>query len=236
MASVLLDILDEVEARASGGLPVVVLDLDSTAISTARRQLTILREFADAHGDAELSAVVAEVSEGEMGFAVEGPLQTRGVDTEALKPQLRAFWRERFFADAYCRRDQPNPGAPAFARRVVERGGLVYYLTARPVDMMIGTVAVLQEHGFPLMRGRAVLHMKPSSHLDDHRFKRGAVAEIQSLRGVVCATFDNEPRHANAFVEYFPEAVNVLFGDVRSPDAPAPDRALVHIHTFQTSS
>ena len=220
------------EVAAAGRLPVVVLDLDSTVIDTGWRHLRIVREFAAELGDTGFSAMAGALTADDFGFLVQDPLLARGMHDPELIEALRRFWWPRFFSADYCRHDRAAPGAVAFARRVVGARGLVYYLTARPVDMGAGTVEVLVGQGFPFLRGRAVLHMKPSADLDDHRFKRAALAEVRSLRGEVVATFENEPAHAGALLEAFPEGTHFLVGDVRSPGAPEPHPALVPLPSF----
>ncbi len=226
-----IDTVDH-EVRA-GGLAIVVLDLDSTAISTAARQLRILQEFASERGESRLSALVDEVREAELGYRVEAVLERRGYADASALSALRAFWRARFFTDAYCALDQASEGAVDFARRVSDAGGLLYYLTARPAQMALGTLSVLRDQGFPTLDGRAVLHMKPDGRRADHGFKRAAMERIVQLRGRVVASFENEPAHAAAFLERFPRARHFLVGDVRSPDAPDPHPDLVQIPSFR---
>lgn len=231
--STLAEVIDAVAAEAEQGrLGVVVLDLDSTAISTRPRQHRILRDFAEGHGDPRLWALVEQVPVEEMGYRVEAPLQARGYADPALLAALRTFWATCFFTDAYCALDRANPGAVAFARAVFDAGGLIYYLTGRPEQMALGTLKVLRQEGFPVLGGRTVLHMKPDTALTDHGFKRRAMGEIDRLGGRVVATFENEPGHAAAFLEAFPGAWHFLVGDVRSPRAPEPHPDLVEIPSF----
>ncbi|HHO53801.1 MAG TPA: hypothetical protein ENK18_23740 [Deltaproteobacteria bacterium] len=229
----LTEVIDAVALQArEGRLGIVVLDLDSTAIDTRPRQHRILRDFAAGHGDLQLSELVEQIPEAELGYRIEAPLERRGYTDAASLAALHAFWGACFFTDAYCVHDRANPGAAAFARRVFGAGGLVYYLTGRPEQMAQGTLQVLCREGFPILSGRAVLHMKPDVGLGDHGFKRGAMKEIGRLGGRVVATFENEPAHAAAFLEAFPRAVHFLVGDIRSPQAPEPHPGLVAIPSF----
>ncbi len=227
-------ILDRIErVAAAGALPIVVLDLDSTLFDTAERHLAILREFADGHADAELRALVASLRAAHMVYEVDAPLRAGGYADTAVLHDLTDFWLERFFTDDYCLLDEPAPGAVAFTRRVVELGGLAYYLTGRPADAMAaGTFRALRRRGFPILQGRTLLHMKPSEHLGDRHFKLLAIDEIASLHGTVVATFENEPAHAALFLERFPDAAHFLYGTVRSPMAPEPHPDLVAIGSF----
>ena len=229
--------LDDVVERVGqivgdGQLPVVIFDLDSTLIDTAPRQHRILVEFAAHTGDRDLQDLVARIAVDELGYRVEAPLERRGITDRALLRQLRAFWGSRFFTNAYCALDRPAAGAVPFVRRVFEAGALVYYLTGRPADMVEGTLSVLRGAGFPVLRGRGLLHMKPTHTLSDRRFKERATADVHALCGQVAATFENEPAHAATYLRAFPGAQHFLVGDVRSPDAPPPDPALVCIESF----
>jgi hypothetical protein len=52
------------------------------------------------------------------------------------------------------------------------------------------------------------------------------------LRGEVVATFENEPGNANLLLEAFPDARHFLLDTVHSPEAEAPDSALIVIEDF----
>jgi phosphoglycolate phosphatase-like HAD superfamily hydrolase len=231
---VLQGVITRVAEVARGGrLPVVVLDLDSTVFDTGPRHLRILRDFAGQRGHDGLERIANALSPADFGWGIDEPVRELGISDEALLADLLDFWNDRFFTSQYCAIDEPAPGAVTFARAIVEKGGLVYYLTGRPADAMHdGTLLALRRAGFPALRGRSVLHMKPSPHLADHRFKQAAIAEIHSLHGVVVCTAENEPAHANMLRQAFPEAVHLLYRDVHSPGAPQPDPALVRIADF----
>lgn len=233
LASLLTPVLDTIQSLADQGrVGLVIMDLDSTALSTSARQYQILLDFARQHPNADFRRAVADVGRTEIGFLIEDPLRRRGIDDPQLFRELRQFWLRRFFTNAYSSLDFPNPGAVELASAIVDRGGLVYYLTARPKTMQRGTLDVLDRYGFPILRGRAVLHMKPNAGVDDAGFKRDAMAEIESLGHPVVATFENEPKHAHTYLAAFPSAVHVLVGSIRSPMAPPPDSRLVQLPSF----
>ena len=216
-------------APQSGPRPVVVLDLDSTLIHTGARHLAIARAFAAEQGALDH---VAGLSAADFGWGVDEPLRARGVD-EAFLEALLAYWQPRFFDGAWLVHDQPAPGAVAFVQRLVDADATVVYLTARAAPTMgAATVASLAALGFPLFSVRTLLHMKPSVHLDDGRFKRASIHALRAL-GPVVATFENEPAHANAFAEAFPDATHVLVGDVHHPKAPAPSPGVLRVPDFQ---
>ncbi len=123
-------------------------------------------------------------------------------------------------------------GAVDFVNQVHKAGAFVYYLTARHLpDMGPATAASLLALGFPLLRGRSTLHLKPTRAISDKAFKFNALADVERL-GTVVATYENDPANANLFLSRFPEAVNVFLDTVCAQDAPEPDPGLVRIPHF----
>jgi hypothetical protein len=219
------------EIAAAGELPIAVFDLDSTLFNTAARHLQILNDFA--RKTPAIAPLVSDITLEEFGWSVSGPLRKRGFhDTEVIE-SLHRFWFERFFTDAYVLHDEPAKGGPAFVQDFWNRGGLAYYLTGRDVHGMgAGTAKALITAGYPYFCGRALLHLKPTFEEDDKRFKDRAIAQIRSYRGVVVATFENEPGNANLFLRAFPQAQHFLHGTVCAPDGDAPDEAVIRIDDF----
>jgi len=216
-------------------LPIVVFDLDSTLFLARSRNLRILRRFADGNSRyPDLATFAADLTVEDLGYFVDHPLAERGLLTDDLKADLRAYWAEHFFTDDLCAHDAPTAGAPEFVRACHDAGALVYYLTGRhPSDMAHGTVTALLGSGFPLFVGRTLLQLKPTFEMPDGTFKAGAMADITALGGTVVATFENEPGHAHAFQAAFPGAVHFLLTTARSPAAPVPHPDLVQIADFR---
>lgn len=224
------------KSAASGRLPVVVFDLDSTLFCTGARNLAILGEFVRGPGAHHpgLAELVASLGNADMGWNVNDALRKRGIDSATLHAELKHFWNERFFTDAMVLHDEPLPGAAEFARACRAHGAMLYYLTGRHVGgMEQGTAASLLRHGFPFLDGKSILHLKPSFTLADRLFKEEALAAIRALRGEVVATFENEPGNANLFLRSFPAARHFLLETVHSPDAEAPDARLVRLPDFR---
>jgi len=233
----LAEVLDRVtDLAAHGPAPLVVFDLDSTLFTTRLRNLAILREFAEQHQASfpDLAEQVRDLSVEQMGWGVLDPLRRRGYDPPELKSVFTPFWVDRFFTDDYLEHDEPNPGAVRFAVACHERGALLYYLTGRHLGgMEQGTVHALLEHGFPLFRGREVLHLKPAFDVPDFAYKQQAVAAIRSHHAPVVATFENEPGNANLFLREFPDGLHFLLQTEHSPEAPEPDPTLIPIPDFR---
>jgi hypothetical protein len=228
------DVFERIDrATQADRLPIAVFDLDSTLFDTAARNLRIVREFATERGDPALSAVVDALTLADFGWSIAEPLTARGVGDPALLDALNAFWFARFFTNDYVAEDHATAGAPAFVRACYERGALVYYLTGRHQGgMEAGTLAALMTRGFPVLRGRIALHLKPSFHMADRAFKESAIREIQSLRGEVVVTFENEPGNANMFRRAFPDALHYLVGTVCAPEPEDPHEHVIRIRDF----
>lgn len=208
---------------------VVIFDLDSTLFDTGPRNLGLVRRWASQGPWAERAAAMTA---DEFGWDAAAPLVARGATPDEVG-DFRTFWRAHFFTDDAVVLDAPAPGGAAFVREVHGLGAHVVYLTGRHVGgMEVGTVKALTQHGFPMWRPRVTVALKPNFHLDDKRFKAMTLPEIGGL-GTVVATFDNEPGNCNAFQERWPEAVNVLFGSVCSPEAEDPDPSLIRLATFE---
>jgi hypothetical protein len=198
------------DRRPEADLPGVVLfDLDSTLLDNKPRQARILREFGADHGVHELTACTAAMF---VDWSLRKPMQSCGLSSEriqALEPEARRFWRERFFTSSYCEDDIANPGACDFVARVRSSGVRIVYCTGRHTPMREGTVRCFAREGFPLPDGSQVhLLMKPSFELHDDEWKVIARAHIQEL-GELLAAFDNEPIHINSYHEHFPAATCV---------------------------
>ena len=202
-------ILREALASLRPERPAAAFDLDSTLLMNRVRQARIVREYGAQQGDARLAACPPEaiVSWDMRDSARLCGLE--GAEVEAIYPELREFWRERFFTSAYCQDDTPVAGARQFLEAVLERGGEILYITGRHQEMGAGTVESFRRAGFPLPQGERVqLWLKPRAEDDDDRWKELCHQRLLALRGICCA-FDNEPTHVNAYKKSFPSAVVV---------------------------
>ena len=232
----LVSVLEEISAVVGRErLPILIFDLDSTLFDTAGRNMRILQEFAAEYVGVwpQLEEHVGSISHSELGWNVGEPLIRRGCTDPAIHERLLLFWRDRFFTSAYVEHDMPAPGAAEYVAECYRRGALVYYLTGRHVGgMEVGTARSLTRHGFPMWRGRCVLHLKPNFTMPDLEFKQGALDEVRSLRGDVVASFENEPGNANLLQQAFPAARHFLYGHVHSPEPAEPHAALIPIDDF----
>lgn len=218
------------KARAAGQVPVVVFDLDHTLFDGRPRTLVILAEFA-ASVAAEQPAVAAAVGRlalRDIAYLLRDTLAKVGVTDAKVVAAAEAYWKPRFFSDAYAQLDVPIAGGPAYVRDLWQRGAVVVYLSGRNADgMLAGTTASLQKWGFPIgVRGAQVV-LKPSFSEPDDTFKKASLEQISAL-GQVVASFENEPGNLGVMATRWPEAAAIFLdtdfnpgGAVRTPPATA---------------
>ena len=199
------------------GRPVAAFDLDSTILINKVRQTRIVREYGALRGDRRLQGCQPEAV---ISWDLRDTLRLCGVnDAEiaAMVPELRGFWRDRFFSSEYCKDDTPVAGAREFLSAVLATGGEILYITGRHREMERGTLESFRRAGFPLPDGERVqLWLKPQLADDDDRWKEICHARLRELRALACA-FDNEPTHVNAYKLAFPDAVVVHLDTDYSP-------------------
>lgn len=220
-------LLDRVSSEARAGRrPVVMFDLDDTLVDTAYRQMAILREFA-AQDSArsrwpDAAAKMSGVESAAVHYDLGDTLKALGVrEAPAILPELTQFWAARFFDNGYLMLDRANPGAVAYVRELVRRGGTAVYLTGRWEDMRPGTEASLAAMGFPPADGASVrLLMKPTKQESDLSFKTRVFDEIAGY-GEVVGGFENEPANVDAYLARFPSGLMIFLDTRHSTGAPA---------------
>lgn len=212
--------------------PAAAFDLDSTLLVNKSRQARIVREFGEATGDRRLAACRPEQI---VSWDLRDTARLCGLgeqEIKALVPQLKEFWKARFFTSEYCRDDTPVPGASDFLRRVLGKGGEILYVSGRHQEMAEGTLESFRRAGFPLPDGERVqLWLKPQLADDDDAWKEICQRRLVDLSGIACA-FDNEPSHVNSYKRSFPDAVVVHLDTDHSgrPVDVLPD--ILSIHDF----
>jgi len=224
------------KARALGPKALLAFDLDSTLFDNRPRQARILREFGQARGIPELTSCGPEHFTS--GWDLRGPMKVLGLSEEridALYPDLKAFWQERFFTSPYCLDDVAIEGAAAFVQAAVRTGARVCYVTGRHEGMREGTEGALKKDGFPLPGGNVELIMKPTLEVSDDDFKREAHARLHRM-GQVIAAFDNEPMHANDYRRNFPEAQVIHLATDHSGRPVELLEGIVSVPNFQLSA
>jgi hypothetical protein len=193
-------------AKALGAKAVLAFDLDSTLFDNRPRQARIVREFGQARNIEALLSCAA--SHFDCGWDMKAAFLNCGLsaaDADAVFPDAKQFWVERFFTSPYCLDDEPIEGAADFVNAIARTGAQIVYLTGRHEGMREGTVGSLRQSGFPVPGGNVKLLMKPTFEESDDAFKREAHAALPKM-GTVLAAFDNEPTHANDYRTKFPDA------------------------------
>ncbi len=214
--------------KSEKSLPIVVFDLDDTLFSTARRNLIIIQNFAADQGDEfpDFAKIASNLKLSDMNWSVTFALTQAGLDpnSASIKPFI-AYWGNTFFSDDYASLDLPNPGAVDFANACHDAGAMIFYLTGRHIGdpglrngMGLGTALDFTNRGFPYWKGRCELKLKKDKSQKDGDYKSEALAEINSLKGTVIATFDNEPGNAVIFNQNYPNALNFWFKTTWNPN------------------
>jgi hypothetical protein len=184
-------------------------DLDSTILMNKVRQARIVREFGRERGDQRLAGCPPEAV---VSWDLRDSARLCGLsaeEAERVYPDLKEFWRQRFFTSEYCQDDTPVAGAREFLEAVQDAGGEILYITGRHVEMGPGTIESFRRAGFPLPdAARVQLWLKPALADDDDAWKEICHRRLLEMRGLSCA-FDNEPTHVNAYKRTFPHAVVV---------------------------
>jgi len=216
--------------RAAGRTPVVVFDLDHTLYDGRPRTLVILAEFAATLPPAQArhAAAIRNISLRGVAYLLKDTLAAVGVTDPQVVSAAEAYWKPRFFNDAYVDLDVPLPGAAAYVQDLWRRGALVIYLSGRNAEAMLtGTTASLQKWGFPLGVRGAQLILKPTFAESDETFKQASLDHITSL-GSIVASFENEPGNLAAMATRWPAATAVFLdtdfnpgGAVHTPPASA---------------
>jgi len=237
------EILDQIEkdcvkAVAEGTTPVVVFDLDSTLMNNNPRNRAIIEEFAEsakAKYPDFLKAVKAMKDE-QIAYSLDDTLKNIGVTDDKILKELKKVWYDSFFTDKYVVLDTAYDGAADFVKKLHGAGTKIVYLTGRDTpDMSKGTVESLKKYGFPIEDSASVLLTKPEKKIKDDDFKRTASEDIKKM-GKVVASFDNEPKNANLFIESFPDAKVVFVETNHSPRAVPVDKRLPWIKGWKPAA
>lgn len=229
-----------IEMQAQGGVPVVLLDLDSTLYEVGPRTAQILKEWVQTQEALRFPGVRNELGRLEschVGYSLKDTFSALGLKVvefevrEALS-LLKTFWQERFFSSEYLVHDRAYPGAARFVQEVHGTGALIIYLTGRDEPGMgDGTRQVLKRDGFPWGGERTHLLLKPAYGLPDLDHKVNASEFIRGY-GKLIASFENEPANLVAIYQQFPEAMHIFVETVSSDHAAPAAKGLYRIRGF----
>lgn len=201
-----------------GTLPpsaLAVVDIDSTLMDTAPRNRRIMQSAARRFP--ELETVVDQLTREDLGWGAAASAAERAGMNRERSAELYAYWRERFFSNAWLAYDRPYPGAASLMLELRARDIGIVYLSGRDTpNMKAGTLESLHAHGFPTGRGTRLL-LKPTPDMPDLGFKQNACSEIAAL-GTVVLALENEPGNANALKAAFPTALVYLIRTITSPN------------------
>ena len=233
---VLREVLDFVAEIVAAGTPspVVVFGLDGVVYDTRPRTLQILHEYADAcEGEApDVAEALRALEVSRVHRYLTDTLAECQIYRGDLIHAVTTFWHERFHADEYVGFDQPNPGAVGYVRACHEQGATVVYLSRRDVPgMLLGTMACLRDHGFPVAVPGVELALKPDATFGDESFKRTVIPQL-SRPGPILAFFDNDLMCCELARDAFPQA-RIAYVDAWQIDAVEPEERIEVVRDFR---
>jgi len=82
-----------------------------------------MREYGRLRGDARLAACAPVAVQTWELRDTNASLRLSESEVEAVVPDIRDFWRDRFFSSEYCKDDTPAAGAHDYLRAVLAAGG-----------------------------------------------------------------------------------------------------------------
>jgi hypothetical protein len=233
---VLQRVLDAIAAARGMEVPtVVVFGLDGTLYDSRPRTLHILMEYAEV-----VRAEYPDVAEALDRLGAESihpllsdTLRECGLAHADLVRDVTNFWRERFYSDEYVAYDEPAEGAADYVSSCHEAGATVVYLACRDIPaMLLGTVAALRDHSFPLAVPGVELVAKPDATMSDEAFLRSSIPTL-SRCGPVVGFFDSFPTSCNIARREFPEAHVALVETDRTVRTPEVDSGVELVTDFR---
>lgn len=223
-------------AAADGGLPpIVVFGLDGVLYDTRHRTLQILLEYADdVQGEyPDVAEALRTLHIDAVHFLLSQTLRECGVHQAQFVRDVATFWHERYHADEYVSCDVPVPGAREYVCALYDAGAGIAYLSGRDVPgMLIGTVASLRDHGFPLAQVGVEMVLKPDATLGDESFKRKVIPDLSSS-GDVVAFFDDQLPMCEVARQTFPKAEVAFVDTWHVAETPAPETGIVLVRDFR---
>ena len=207
---VLQHVLDRVSmAAADGGIPpIVVFGVDGALYDARSRTLQILLDYAELveTEDPELTEALNLLTTESIHYLLSDTLRECSITHAEVVHDITNFWREHFYSDEYALLDEPVPGAVEYVQTLYRAGAGIVYLSGRDIPgMLLGTIASLRNHGFPVAEVGVQVVLKPDATLGTEEFKRAILPKI-GLRGDVIAVFTDKVPSCEIAKRIFPGA------------------------------
>lgn len=217
-------------AQSLTGRHLVILDIDSTLVTTYQRNQGILEAFCHRHKE-DYPVDIAQLLKvqclaGDYGLTTGLERSKVAFTSDQVRQSLFQFWRTHFFSNDFLHRDQPMTGAIEFANKLHNSGIPLMYLTARAHAPMIeGTIQSLQTLGFP-MGPSLPLILKKEGSVADEDYKSAEIKKIKEKFEEI-TLIDNEPVVLQKINRDHPEVQLIWMDSTHSGRAKAPDNATV---------
>ena len=175
----------------------VILDIDSTLLTTYQRNQVILEEFckhfaADHPEQVELLRQ-AQCKLGDYGYYTSLERLDKKPNDPVFLSELETFWRKNFFSNNFLHADVPTEGAVDFVQQLESSKIPFAYLTGRfKKTMWEGTLKSLETLGFPINRNQLILKEDPKQADETYKSKSTSLLKNQFSQHQFWL-IDNEP-------------------------------------------
>lgn len=208
---------------------VFVFDIDSTLYNVSPRNQEIVRHFSqiEENLNEELKTKLFSYKTSPKDWGIKAGLLRLGVqnfDQKIIK-KIKSHWDQYFFGAHFLKHDLEYPGAVSYLKKL-DQISPVYYLTGRDITRMgLGTEAQLKDSGFPLVKDRNKLILKPDKDFLDHDYKLEEIKKLKKTFNEI-HFFENEPVIMNTIYDNLPDVKLYLIDSVHSGRAQAYDHIL----------
>lgn len=223
-------VLESLDSNSTSKKHLLVLDIDSTLVTTFQRNQAILDEFCKQQSQLfpeECNKLkMAQCRLGDYGYKTSlNRLNTPPLSNEFLD-QLDIFWRKNFFSNDFLHSDQPTEGAIEFVQHLEKTQVPFVYLTGRHKNTMWpGTLKSLKQLGFPITEDQLIL--KENLDMKDELYKSAAIEALkQNFKDHSLWLIDNEPVILNQIEKDHADVKLVWFESCHSGKMQPPASAL----------
>ncbi|MCJ8278025.1 MAG: HAD family hydrolase [Bdellovibrionales bacterium] len=212
--------LDEIFENSSETTKLIILDIDSTLVTTYQRNQAILnlfcKEMREDYPEESQRLSGAQCQLGDYGYFTALERLSVPPQDPVFMAELQNFWRKHFFSNKFLHEDVPAPGAVDFVNRISNEKIPFVYLTGRYKERMWeGTLSSLKHRGFPI--NEEILILKEDLSLSDGLYKSMAIERLKDkYKDHQLWIIDNEPAILNQTLKDHPDVQLVWFESCHS--------------------
>mgnify|MGYP003683776001 CR=1 FL=1 len=213
----------------------VILDIDSTLVTTFQRNQVILDQFCknqqSSFPEEALLLSKAKCKLGDYGYYTALERLEQKPSNTSFMNSLEEFWRKNFFSNDFLFADTPTEGAVQFVQKLEESNIPFVYLTGRHKESMWeGTLSSLEKLGFPINKDILILK-KDTSELDEI-YKSKIIHSLKETYSDFCIwLIDNEPLILHQAIKDHRD-VNLIWFDSCHSGKMQPPKDIPSINSF----